>query len=301
MSKAKQFEPMLAPSNKNGLDTSKLPYPMLMSPKLDGVRALVIGGVLVSRNLKPIPNAQAQKLFAGLPEGTDGELGVGSPTAKDFYRKTVSVVMSEDKTDPDLRYHVFDNFKQAGGFFKRYSFLKTMKAHANVNLVVHTVVNHQDGVSALEAEFLEEGFEGGMLRSMDGPYKYGRCTQNEANMLKVKQFVDAEAKVTGTYEYMHNDNEAEKNAIGHTERSQKKEGMRPAGVLGGLEVVGVNDPYQGQDFRIGCGFVMDERAELWKVRKSLVGKIAKFRYFPSGSKERPRFPVFLGWRDKRDM
>lgn len=300
MTKEKQFQPMLAPSNKDGLDLSKLLYPMLMSPKLDGVRAIVKGGVLLSRNLKPIPSVQAQKLFAGLPEGTDGELGVGRPTALDFYRKTVSVVMSEDKIDAGLRFYVFDNFKIPGGFNKRYSVVSSLQTARHVNVVPHIGVYGPEDVSRLEAEFLEKGYEGGMLRSMNGLYKYGRCTVKEANMLKVKQFLDAEATVTGTYEYMHNDNEAEMNALGRTERSSHKENLRPAGILGGLEVDGLT-AYEGQDFRIGCGFDMEQRAELWKERKKLVGKIVKFKYFPTGSKERPRHPVFLGWRDKRDL
>jgi DNA ligase-1 len=30
-------------------------------------------------------------------------------------------------------------------------------------------------------------------------------------------------------------------------------------------------------------------------------KLAKFRYFPHGMKDAPRHPVFIGWRDERDL
>ena len=43
------------------------------------------------------------------------------------------------------------------------------------------------------------------------------------------------------------------------------------------------------------------RVELWKDRANLVGKFIKYKFFPSGSKDRPRFPVWLGFRDKIDM
>jgi hypothetical protein len=33
----------------------------------------------------------------------------------------------------------------------------------------------------------------------------------------------------------------------------------------------------------------------------LNGRVVKFKYFPTGSKEAPRFPVFLGWRADGDM
>jgi len=45
-------QPMLAsPAN-----LEKLQYPLLVSPKLDGIRATVVNGCLLSRKLKPIPN-----------------------------------------------------------------------------------------------------------------------------------------------------------------------------------------------------------------------------------------------------
>jgi DNA ligase 1 len=61
-----------------------IPYPMLLSPKLDGIRCLIINGVVCGRSLKPIPNRFVQQLF-GRPElnGLDGELIVGPPTAKE--------------------------------------------------------------------------------------------------------------------------------------------------------------------------------------------------------------------------
>ncbi len=89
-----KFRPMLA---DKVTDISALRFPVLASKKLDGVRCLVQDGVLVSRTLKPIPNKFVQAKFKGLPEGTDGELIVGDPRDPEAYRRTVSVVMSDDK------------------------------------------------------------------------------------------------------------------------------------------------------------------------------------------------------------
>jgi len=56
-------------------------------------------------------------------------------------------------------------------------------------------------------------------------------------------------------------------------------------------------------FNIGTGVGLTEeyRAELWAKRKSLVGKIVKFRYQKIGTVVAPRQPIFLGFRDGRDL
>src|ERR1019366_2010177 len=87
------FKPMLASHCK---DESKLKFPVLVSDKLDGVRATVQGGQLLSRSLKPIRNKNVQKLFKGLPEGLDGELIFGDPLSLTRYRATRPIVMCDD-------------------------------------------------------------------------------------------------------------------------------------------------------------------------------------------------------------
>lgn len=80
------------------------------SPKLDGIRAIVLGGVVMSRNLIPIPNRYVQQRFAGL-EWFDGELIFGDPTSPTVYRDTYSAVMSEEGK-PDVRFFVFDHVRE---------------------------------------------------------------------------------------------------------------------------------------------------------------------------------------------
>lgn len=287
-------------------DVAKLKFPVMASHKLDGVRALVLDGRVVSRQLKPIPNAWVQKKFGGLPEGTDGELIFGDPTKPDAYRKTVSAVMSEDGEPTEVCYHVFDNFMSPGGFAQRYRVVEKMNDYVEgVLAVVHHVIDSVEDLNAFEAEAIDDGHEGIMVRSINGPYKHGRSTANEGWLLKIKRFEDAEAIVLDTEELQHNGNEATTDLLGHTERSSHQENLVGLNALGALVVKGAGGTYDGVEFRIGTGFqgaaAKDgERHQLWKKRKQLVGQIVKFKYFPSGSKERPRFPVFLGWRSKID-
>ena len=102
------FKPMLSATLK---DTTKIRYPVLVSPKLDGIRCLMLydhDNVTrpFSRKLLPIPNKYINRCLAGLP-AFDGELIVGEPTGSDCINRASSGVMSVEGT-PDFTYHVFD-------------------------------------------------------------------------------------------------------------------------------------------------------------------------------------------------
>jgi len=57
----KLFKPML--SGKLDKLLAGVRYPALVSPKLDGVRCVIIDGVAMSRTLKSIPNKFVQECF----------------------------------------------------------------------------------------------------------------------------------------------------------------------------------------------------------------------------------------------
>ncbi len=287
------MKPMLAAKT----DGKGLSYPLLASPKLDGVRALIIGGVVMSRSFKPIPNAHVQELF-GRPEynGLDGELIVGSPTHKDVYRNTTSGVMSQ-AGEPDVSYYVFDKYDHGGGFHDRLRASKEVIGRLNPVIpivpVEHRFIACEQTLLALEEQYLAEGYEGVMLRHQRGPYKHGRSTEKEGWLLKLKRFEDSEAVILDTYELMHNANEAKTSELGYTERSSHKSGMVGRGILGGLSV---KDAYSGVEFDIGTGFDQATREALWKQRDQLREQVIKYKFFASGVKDKPRFPVFLGFR-----
>jgi DNA ligase 1 len=277
-------------------DIERLTYPLYASPKLDGVRALVIDGQLVSRTLKPIPNRHVQKLFSGLPEGTDGELIEGAAN-EDPYRRTVSAVMSEDG-EPDITYYVFDNFLVNGGFSVRFAVVSELSEYPHISVVLHVTINSPEELKTFELKCLDMGFEGGMTRKPDGPYKQGRSTLAEEYLLKLKRYEDSDAEITGTYERMHNGNEATVDNLGHTARSSHKANKTGLGDLGGFEL---RDIHSGVEFRCGTGLDADDRIKLWKRRDKLVGQIIKYKFFPTGAKDKPRHPVFLGFRSKLDL
>lgn len=299
------FKPMLAATCE---DTATLVYPVLASHKLDGIRATVRDGILMSRSMKPIPNKQVQAKFAGLADGMDGELIKGDPTAPDAFRKTTSAVMTEDDPTADISdvfFHTFDHVNPDcfSVRIKHTEYLAS-KAGARVAFVKHTLIHSAEELLAFEEAALALGHEGIMVRSLGGLYKQGRSTEKQGWLLKVKRFVDSEALVLGMAELMHNENEATKNELGHTERSSHKAGLVAAGVLGALQV---RDIKTGVEFEIGTGFTAEQRLRFFANRSengkpmTIVGLIAKYKYFPTGSKDKPRFPVWLGWRAPEDI
>ena len=275
-------------------DLDNLRFPLLASPKLDGIRALKVGKTLLSRTLKPIPNAHVQSAAVAWPEGLDGELIVGSPTDKDVYRNTVSGVMKATGI-PNFTFWVFDRYDRASVYQDALELIQQAAAqHISVEMLNQEVVHDVDSLLSYEAQQVELGFEGVILRDPHAPYKFGRSTAKEGYLLKVKRFEDSEAMVIGVVEEMHNGNEATKDNLGRTKRSTAKAGKTGKGTMGTLVC---RDLKTGVEFEIGTGFTAADRIEYF----SNPPKIVKYKFFPVGVKDKPRHPVFLGVRDERDL
>lgn len=307
---AVKFKPML--SGKAPADLSKLNYPLLASPKLDGIRCIKLDGKALTRSLKPIPNAFVRNwVEANLPDGIDGELLLKDWTAP--YRKVCSAIMSRDG-EPEFTFaafDLFDNMSVIYPFRKRLSLLEEWAGNSNpdnaiLNVVPHSLVNNAKMLEAMMEYSIEQGFEGVMVRDPDGPYKMGRSTVREGYLLKIKLWEDEEAEVIGVVEQVHNANEAKTDALGHTERSTKKEGMVPAGTMGALKCRFED----GTEFEVGTGFDDELREAVWKSREEDWGVLngetfvkVKHQPPPGGrpAGEKPRFPVFLGFRHVEDM
>lgn len=282
-----------------------LNFPLIVSPKLDGIRCTVWGQQPVTRALKPIPNKFVRETLAAarLPAVFDGELVVGAANHPDVYRRTTSGVMSHEG-QPDFTFWVFDYVPQLAdleSFEWRHKKLMErtgaiQAVHPWFKVLPQTVVHNRDQLDGYEQQMLAEGFEGIIARRLDAPYKHGRSTANEGYLLKVKRFVDTEVEVVGVEELMHNANEATINELGHTQRSSAMAGLVPAGVLGALIC-----RWGAHTFKVGTGFTAEHRAELWQKRDALIGSLAKIKYFEQGMKDLPRHPVWLGFRDGRDM
>lgn len=306
------FKPMLAKDAP--ADLSTLSYPQIVQPKLDGIRCTIVNGKALSRTLKEIPN-RAIFNYLSRPEfeGLDGEIVVGDPSDPNAMQNTSTIVMSKSKPAPDdWTFWVFDNIaypddpwderqwancvvdEEIGQMFSAadwYDHLASVPANE---------CETPEDVEKIEAEYLADGYEGVILRDPEAPYKFGRSGK-KGPLLKLKRFQDAEAKVIGVTEKMHNANEAKTNELGRTERSTAKAGLVGTGTLGAFVCEAINGPHEGQRFQVGTGFTAAQRAALWADRAALEGQIIVFKSFPIGVKDAPRFPVFKAFRAEGDL
>ena len=279
----------------------KVKFPIYISTKFDGIRALVIDGVVYSRSLKPIRNKHVQKLF-GKPEynGFDGELIVGDVYAKDVFQKTTSGVMSEDGT-PDVTFHVFDlwSIPTFDYEYRQRELQEILLNSEEYEGVVYTMIHKCQTVEDLEFFLNHEknvGGEGLIGRKPDGVYKYGRSTPREQLSIKFKFFEQCEFEVVGFEELHSNTNEQTVNELGYSTRSTHKQNQIPMGILGSLVL-----EFGDLTFKVGSGFTMEQRSEIWKNQHSYLGKLASVRYMEVGVKQLPRCPTFKGWRDIDDL
>lgn len=289
----KTFQPMLASPCKAW---AMIRYPILGSLKLDGIRCLIRDGVPVSRNMKPISNDFVRKTLAGLPP-LDGELIVGAANAPDVFNVSTSGIM-RGNGQPDFVYHVFD-LVSTKPYAERHAELQDIVRRINspmLRLVEQRTLNDRADLETFEAAAVADGYEGVMLRSLRSPYKFGRSTENEGYLMKVKRFQDREAVIVDCIEQQHNGNPAMQNAFGRTERSTHKAGMKGMNTLGAFSCT-----MDGVRFEVGSGFNNAQRDALWAKRASLPGKIVTFKSQGLTPDGKPRFPVFKGLRHPADL
>jgi DNA ligase-1 len=285
-------------------------FPVLASTKIDGIRAHTYKGLALSRKNKLIPNCHVQELMATLPEHLDGELTVGPPTAPNVFNYTQSAVMSQDGR-PDFTYWVFDMVDESGNnsaSLRQQVLNYWIEANPDkfpfVIAVKQQLIYSLEALFAFEEECILQGWEGIMIRDLYGPYKQGRATLREGWLIKLKRFEDSEAEILGCYEQETNTNVAVINEVGRSKRSSHQEGKVFNGHLGGFHV---RDIHTGVEFEVGTmqGVTKDQRYTLWKEflinPQCLLGKVIKYKFQPVGVKNKPRQPIYLGFRNQIDI
>lgn len=300
---------------RNNPDIQSLQYPIYLSPKIDGIRGIIVNGELRSRTLKKIPN---EEVFAALsrPElnGFDGELVYGKPTDERLCGNTNSLVMSIRKTPvwENFYYYVFDNIeKRHEPFSERYkSILERINNLPDdlkriVKVVPHRLVTSPSDLLMMEDQYLEMGYEGVVLRNPNSLYKENRTTLRDNNAFKLKRFQDSECLIVGMEEEMHNTNAQEVNELGNLARSKRAEGLIGKATMGAVICKDISDPrFADVTFKISGGVGIDHalRKEMWENQHNIIGKqIWKYKFFNRGIKDKPRHPKLVSERNPIDM
>lgn len=296
--------PMLAASITQ---VSELVFPLIATPKIDGVRCLTMPNMTtsehacapVTRTLKPIPNIHiCREIARHCPPGLDGEL-IGRDVS---FQRTVGLIMSHHG-EPEFIYHVFDHIQSfrdprwTKGHLEKYverqDRLAIMKLPDFCQYVVPRQLENLDELEAYEEICLRDGYEGVCLRAPHSPYKFGRSTMREHWLMKLKRFEDGEAVVIGYEELMHNKNPDAPSNLGYKVRHSYQSMMVAGEVIGALVV---RDVKSGVEFKVGSGLGANQRAELWATRDTLVGRIITYKHQPHGAKDKPRTPIFKAFR-----
>jgi len=265
------------------------------TPKLDGIRCLVVDGVAMSRTMKPIPNQHVQGELQGL-NGLDGELMVGGD-----FNAVSSAIMSVNGT-PEFSYYVFDiwNKEIEGGYIERIKHMEDdgLDWHPRVNILKPIEIRNETELEIYLDNCVNAGYEGVMIRKPDGKYKHGRSTVREGILLKVKRFFDDEATLIEITEKMHNANELERDELGHAKRSSAKDGQVPTGTAGSCVLA-----WKSVKFKVGFGpgFTDTIKKEMWDNRDNLYGKLFKSSYQELSRDGIPRFGKLIGERHIHDL
>jgi ATP-dependent DNA ligase len=286
-------------------------YPCDLQPKLDGVRAMAYWEdgrvVLGTRGGKEwtAPKHIIEELEKVMPQEMvlDGELYVHGV---DFESLTSWAKKYHEGETEQLEYHVFDmpinelgkrdiwknRLKNLEAFFHKLNPTSPKYESAYLVLVPTYIVNQvvklpkyyagvcsaclqptyeYDEIFDFEKTFVEQGYEGCIVRNWDGEYLFGH---RSSDIQKVKSFQDAEYKVV---DFEHGVGKMANSAIWICETKDHKR------------------------FKATPKASAAKREEYYRDGKKYIGKLVKVAFQNLTADGIPRFPRALGFRDKKDM
>lgn len=175
-------------------DAGPLRFPLLASPKIDGMRVSITDRGPVTRSGALLPNDRFRAyLDRDELRGLDGELTFGDPVAADVVQRSIGAGMSRKGPAPErgLSFWAFDSFAHPERpFTERYRESSRAVKRAGlplVHIVPQTRVRSVEEMNEVETRFLGLGFEGAVLRRPDARYYFGRIKPHTQALLKVKR------------------------------------------------------------------------------------------------------------------
>ena len=267
-----RIKPMLASSFDD--HCHKLTYPVLVQPKLDGIRIIaeINNGTVTfySRASKPLPafdHAAPYVLQAvnGQDCILDGELiGVD-------FTEAVSAGRRKYVDATTLKMVVFDVVQPDVSCQARLAWITEHVRHnARVQVIGGSrIANSPQEVQELAADAFSRGLEGVMVKTMDGDYRIGK---RSVQVLKVKKHDTLDLPVFGV-----------------------EEGTgKYVGMLGALVV-----RHNGKRICVGTGFTDEQRALFWQDRAEIVGMTAEVGFMEITAAGSLRHPSFIRFREDK--
>lgn len=239
------FQPMLAEKWSERKPSWNVTFPVWSQPKLDGCRAVSTIGALKSREGEAfITPTKIIKIMQRLHEihptiVFDGELY--NHALRNDFEKIVSLIRKQKPTDEHIaeanekiEYHIYDMFDHSRPnmtFEERTKILKGILHDFDDRIVFveSRKVENEEELDEVYGGYLENEYEGQMVRVSDSPYQMRRSK----GLLKRKEFEDAEFHIARVEEGVGNWAGAVKRVYIHLEDGS----IQKAGVAGPYELL----------------------------------------------------------------
>lgn len=169
----------------------------------------------------------------------------------------------------ELRYYIFDIIEFTISFNQRNLILIRIPNSSSLTLVPGLKIVDFDELNCFMDFALSENYEGSIIRNPNGLYEMKRSK----NLIKYKNFIDAEYKV-----------------VGYTQGKGKDLNS----VIWICEIL-------GETFNVRPIGTKAKRVELFNNGKFYIGKMLTVRYQELTKRGIPRFTVGIGFRDESDL
>lgn len=271
--------PMLAAKYDEKTQNKKwFSFPVIVQPKLNGVRCVsyrhTSDDTMWSRNRKEYAAIESIK------QEIDGLFGENSPDGEvyihgELFENIISWVKKKQPDTEKLEYYVYDLAIPFVDALSRQRMLDSILDgyEGRVKRVPYYIANSHDEIKAYHDEFTSEGYEGIIIRNMEGEYQFGK----RANvLLKYKDFQDEEFKIVGYDVEVYHDS--------------------ITGAFSNL-VVWECETASGGKFNVRPRGTYTERAKSYTEADSSVGKYLTVRFQNLSKDGIPIFPIGLCLRD----
>ena len=280
---AQTFDPKSKTAKKNTIE-----FPCFVQPKLDGLRCVIYRDPVTGEirrqsrtgtyfdTMSHIAESLAP-LFARFPAAIlDGELY----TTKIPFEELAGLIKTKKLTPEDyeklcvIEYHIYDIVDETMPYHARHDSIKKMFAQvaASTASSPHVLPRYIRLVETIEAKtkaefkaefgrFIEEGYEGIMLRNKTGMY---RCNYRSHDLQKYKEFMEDEFKIIGFTQGEGRDKET---------------------------VIWICETKEGNEFRVRPRGTMESRRKLYQTGEKFVGKMLTVIFQELTEEGKPRFPV----------
>ena len=270
------YYPMLA--HRYNEKKSEIKFPCYVQPKLDGVRCVVVGNKLYSRNgnrFPVLPHIENElKIYNKNNLILDGELFTDDIN----FEKIVGLVKKYKKSEEDetnslkIYLNVFDYIDKQLPFSKRLinlnEFFEKNKNMKYIRQVKTEECPQEKNIEEFLEKYTKEKYEGLIIRNKSGLYEENT---RSVNLQKLKKFIDEEFEI-----------------IDYTTPDQGKE----VGC-----VIWICKTKEGKKFNVRPSGNYQERKKLYREAKKYIGKMLTVRYQELTNGHVPRFPVGVTIRD----